>query len=104
MTKFAIGCLIQWYELKIIPEYISSIKGAIAAYSKESVKIDFSVVMGEHLEQFDGTSQEFLIVYHDIIKVINSLNKEGFDVEVRYINNYIHSIADYRREFNERYC
>ena len=104
MTKFAIGCLVQWYELKIIPEYISSIRGAIANYSKENVKIDFSVVMGEQLEQFDGTSEEFLLVYHDMIKAIDSLTQEGFDVNARYINKEIHSIADYRREFNERYC
>ena len=104
MTKFAIGCLIQWYELKIIPEYISSIKGAISNYSKENVKVDFSVVMGEQLEQFDGTSEEFLIVYQDMIKLLHSLSQEGFDVTTRYISKEIHSIADYRREFNDRYC
>lgn len=103
-TKFAIGCLVQWYELQIIPEYISSIKGAIGNYSKEDVKIDFTVVMGEQLEQFDGTSKEFLLVHHDMIKLINSLTQEDFDVDVRYISKDIHSIADYRREFNERYC
>lgn len=104
MTKFAIGCLVQWYELKIISEYISSIRAAIENYSKDEVVIDFAIVMGEQLEKFDGTSEEFLMVYHDMIKTINVLNLEGFNVNVNYIDKYIHSIADYRREFNEKYC
>ena len=28
-NKFAIGCLVQWYEIEIIEEYISSVKQAL---------------------------------------------------------------------------
>ena len=28
-TKFAIGCLVQWYEIEIIEEYIDSLKDTI---------------------------------------------------------------------------
>lgn len=104
MTKFAIGCLVQWYELKIIPEYISSIKSAISNYSKEDVTVDFSVVMNQQLEKFEGTSEEFLQIRDDITKEINSLTQAGFNVISRYLTEEVHSIADYRREFNERYC
>lgn len=104
MTKFAVGCLVQWYEVKIIPEYISSLKSAIKRYSKEHVKIDFTIVTGQQLEQFDGTSEEFLQVHQDILEVVQSLSTEGFDVDIRTVDNYIYSIADYRRDFNERYC
>ena len=31
-TKFAIGCLIQWYEVDIIEEYINSLRDAIDYY------------------------------------------------------------------------
>ena len=104
MTKFAIGCLVQWYESEMIFEYVSSIKAAISNYSKQNVVIDFTIIMGQQLEQFDGDKNDFLLVYHDIIKKVNSLNNEGFNVNIKYINEYIYSIADYRRDFNEKYC
>lgn len=31
-TKFAIGCLVQWYECDIIGEYIETLKEAIDEY------------------------------------------------------------------------
>ena len=42
-TKFAIGCLIQWYEVDIIEEYIDSLRDAVDYYDGE-VKIDFTIV------------------------------------------------------------
>jgi hypothetical protein len=104
MTKFAIGCLVQWYEVDIISEYISSIKSAISNYDKTKVLVDFTIIMGQQLEKFDGDRNDFLSVYHDIIKQVNSFNNEGFNVDVKYIDKYIYTIADYRRDFNERYC
>ena len=45
-TKFAIGCLVQWYEVDIIGEYVDSLKEAINAYDGE-VAVDFVIVMDE---------------------------------------------------------
>ena len=28
-NKFAIGCLVQWYEIEIVEEYIKSVRNAI---------------------------------------------------------------------------
>ena len=28
-NKFAIGCLIQWYEIELIEEYLQSVKNAV---------------------------------------------------------------------------
>ena len=28
-TKFAIGCLVQWYEIEIVGEYIESLKQSL---------------------------------------------------------------------------
>ena len=39
-TKFAIGCLIQWYEVDIIQEYLDSLKDAIADYEGDVI-VDF---------------------------------------------------------------
>ena len=49
-TKFAIGCLVQWYECDIIGEYVESIKDAIENYDGEVV-VDFCVVENESLEK-----------------------------------------------------
>jgi hypothetical protein len=34
-TKFAIGCLVQWYESEIIEFYIESLKDAVESYNGE---------------------------------------------------------------------
>jgi len=36
-TKFAIGCLVQWYEYDIIGEYIETLKEAIEEYNGEVI-------------------------------------------------------------------
>ena len=36
-TKFAIGCLVQWYECDIIGEYVESLKDAIENYDGEVI-------------------------------------------------------------------
>ena len=48
-TKFAIGCLVQWYECYIIEEYVESLKSAIDNYDGE-VLVDFTVVLNEDLK------------------------------------------------------
>ena len=42
-TRFAIGCLIQWYECYIIKEYVESLKDAIKNYNGEVI-VDFAIV------------------------------------------------------------
>ena len=49
-TKFAIGCLVQWYECDIIEEYIETLKEAIDAYDGE-VLVDFTIVANNDLEK-----------------------------------------------------
>ena len=49
-TKFAIGCLVQWYECDIIEEYVDSLKDAIDAYDGEVV-VDFTIITNEDLEK-----------------------------------------------------
>ncbi len=103
MTKLAIGCLVQWYEVKIINEYLSSLRSAIELYDKEQVLIDIAIIRNQLLEKFDGTDFEFSLLIEEIKDYILSLKHDGFNVSYTFYDN-IYSIADYRREFNNTYC
>ena len=94
-TKFAIGCLVQWYESEIIEEYIESLREAINEYDGEVI-VDFTIVANEDLEKCISKEQKN--------KCINKIGSMllGFD-NVRHIQK-LHTIADYRRRFNVRYC
>lgn len=93
-TKFAIGCLVQWYEVDIISEYVETLKDAISQYDGEVI-VDFRVVTNEDLEKCISTEQKE--------KCINNIKStlEDFDV---VFEDRLYTIADYRREFNDRYC
>ncbi len=94
-TKIAIGCLVQWYECDIIEEYVESLKDAIKNYDGE-VTIDFTIITNEDLEKCISGKKK-----NECIEKIGSILLD-FD-NVRFDNN-LHTIADYRREFNEMYC
>ena len=49
-TKFAIGCLVQWYEVDIIGEYVETLMEAIDEYDGE-VLVDFVICMDQQLEK-----------------------------------------------------
>jgi hypothetical protein len=104
MTKFAIGCLVQWYEINIIKEYISSIKSAIDNYSKDNVIIDFAIIQGQQLEEFDGDEYEWEDLIHELMKPITDLFDDEYKINWKCYSDKIYSIADYRREFNDHYC
>jgi len=94
-TKFAIGCLVQWYECDIIEEYVDSLKDAINCYHNGQVIVDFTVVMNQDLEKCISEEQ-----LNKCIEKIESICNMG---NVRYTDD-LYTIADYRREFNEMYC
>ena len=94
-TKFAIGCLVQWYECDIIEEYVESLKDSINNYDGEII-VDFTIVTNEDLEKCISAEQK-----NKCIDKIGSILLD-FD-NVRHIQE-LHTIADYRRKFNERYC
>jgi hypothetical protein len=102
-TKFAIGCLVQWYEINIIKEYISSIKSSINNFNKNNVIIVFDLVANQALEKFDGSEDEFQELINDLVNEIEFIKKDGFNV-VYKTHNELYSIADSRRDFNNNYC
>ena len=108
-TKFAIGCLVQWYEVNIIGEYISSIKAAVDLYGRENVLLHFDIIQDQILEEFDGTEEEFEVLLETLMDKITAL-EEDYKVDWNCFNkhtqtaNKVFSIADHRREFNDSYC
>lgn len=100
-TKFAIGCLVQWYELDIIPFYAESLKAAIQAYEGEII-VDVIVSMNQDLEKTRLTEDEFWKLEEKIYDVFkNALGINNYQIKS---TESLYTIADYRREFNERYC
>ena len=94
-TKFAIGCLVQWYECDIIEEYVNSLKDALKEYEGEVI-VDFTIITNEDLEKCISAEQK-----NKCIEKIGSILLD-FD-NVRHVQE-LHTIADYRRKFNETYC
>ena len=115
-NKFAIGCLIQWYEIEIIEEYLQSVKNAVDVIdNKENIVIDLYFNCSQALEKTD----EKQITISDIKHKYNKLLKDIFDYDddiitlvgcsynIRLSNrdySKLYTIADYRRDFNDKYC
>ena len=76
-TKFAIGCLVQWYEIDILHEYVNSLISALEVYnSPADVIVDFTLVMNEQLEEYDGDYLDFLEIpnkFSEILKPLTDL-------------------------------
>jgi hypothetical protein len=103
-TKFAIGCLVQWYEIDIIKEYTESLKDAIKSYDGE-VLVDMVLVLNQELEkttlsqsEFDEIERRIFDMFHDIRRV-----NDNCLVLVNSTKS-LFTIADYRREFNDKHC
>ena len=94
-TKIAIGCLVQWYECDIIGEYIDSLKDALKEYEGEVI-VDFAVSLNEDLEKCISEDDKKRCT-RKILRACNFGN-------VKYYNEELYTIADYRREFNDKYC
>ena len=99
-TKFAIGCLVQWYEADIIGEYLETLKEAIEEYDGE-VKVEIILALNQKLEK---TSDD------TFLKTLPGKFREMiWDLEKTVKVNYtwtvdLYTIADYRRDFNSKYC
>jgi hypothetical protein len=97
-TKFAIGCLVQWYEIDIIEEYINSVKQSLNQIeNQENVIVHFTLTTNQELEKIDETQ----IDMKSIEKKFESMMSDEWGFR---ITNELITIADYRRWFNDYYC
>ena len=107
-NKFAIGCLVQWYEVELFDEYFQSLKMSIQEIeNKENVVIDICFNMSQFLEKIDESQMKLQDIFKRFISYRNEVVK--LHVPKRNITYYQddskpYTIADYRREFNNRYC
>lgn len=99
-TKFAIGCLVQWYEIEMLPEYIDTLLAATQAYNKEDVLIDIRLSTNQDLEKAE-TADTITAVLSSFYVQTNKL--AGYTLESTVSRELI-TISDYRREFNTKYC
>ena len=114
-NKFAIGCIVQWYEIEMVEEYLQSVKNALDAIdNKKNIVVDLYFNCSQVLEKID----ENQITISDVKYKYNKLLKDifGYDEEINslvgceynissFINDYdLYTIADYRRDFNNKYC
>lgn len=95
-TKFAIGCLVQWYEVNIIKEYIDSLKDALNEYDGE-VLVDFVISLNQDLEKCINEEQLELCRL--------DIGSQIADIRFKtHFTSKLVTISDYRREFNTKYC
>ena len=110
-NTFAIGCLIQWYEIELIEEYLQSVKNAVDLIdNKENVIVDLYFNCSQELEKVDEeqtTISDIKHKYKDILKkLFGELEYGGYNIHsyINEVSNSMYTIADYRRDFNDNYC
>ena len=110
-NTFAIGCLIQWYEIELIEEYLQSVKNAVDLIdNKENVIVDLYFNCSQELEKVDEeqtTISDIKHKYKDILKkLFGDLEYGGYNIHsyINEVSNSMYTIADYRRDFNDNYC
>lgn len=95
-TKFAIGCLIQWYEAEIIHDYLQSLREAIDLYDGE-VEVNALLSVNEDLEKCESSD----IMAHCVKTITYAAAKYKIELS---ITPDLTTISDYRRMFNDVYC
>ena len=95
----AAGCLVQWYEIEMYSEYINSLVSAIGS-NKDKVLIDLCLVTNQELEKVHNFTIEEIEV--NFTTVCSALIDKGYNVSFAIVET-LYTIADYRRDFNERY-
>jgi len=114
-NKFAIGCLVQFYEIEIIEDYLKSVKNSLdVLQNKDNVIIDICFNMNEGLEKVNDNKismGELRDRFRDILKDVfgyqhqfMDCGENNYDLRLTEHTETIYTIADYRREFNDKYC
>ena len=82
LNKFAIGCIVQWYEIEIVESYLQSVKNAVDQIeNKKNVIIDLQLDCSQSLEKVDKkqtTISDIKERYRHLLRDIFGYD-EGFD-------------------------
>jgi hypothetical protein len=115
-TKFAIGCLVQWYEIEMVEEYFDSVAHALyQARNSYDITVDVCFNMSQGLEKIDSAQaiqmqslkpgiQPLDAIKHKFLYYIKFLSQYSWIKHRFYEEDAPYTIADYRREFNDKYC
>lgn len=108
-NKFAIGCLVQFYEIDIIKDYLLSVKKSLEVIdNKDNVFIDILLNLNESLEEIDITKKTLDDVKNEFDSMLKEVfgNKHNltYNLNEKQGRDGIYTIADYRRDFNNSYC
>ena len=114
-NKYAIGCLVQWYEIEIFEEYLESLMNSLKDIdNKENVIVDIFFNMAQNLETIDENQITIQEIFNRLIKIRSDLTTNHINSKTNFyppapqnVNDKSlkpYTIADYRREFNDKYC
>ena len=110
-NTFAIGCLIQWYEIEMIEEYLQSVKNAVDMIdNKENIIIDLYFNCSQMLEKIDESQMDISKIkekYNDMIHdMFGHIDYGQYNIRpfMNEVSNIFYTIADYIRDFNDKYC
>ena len=82
-NKIAIGCLVQWYEIELVEEYLQSVKNAVDMIdNKKDVIIDLYFNTDETLEKVDRDKINMTGIYGKFDKML----KDIFDYDDDVVN------------------
>ena len=98
----AAGCLVQWYEIDMFEEYLDSLIKSIGE-QKNKVKIDMCLVTNQDLEKVSDEVDMLTYIMEKYVRVCNQYKLKGYDITYSTKDD-LYTIADYRRDFNEKYC
>lgn len=113
-NKYRIGCLVQFYELEMLPEHIKSCIGSIQNIDKRDrnkINFDFCFSTQTHFEHidYDYFKQRWDIQANTpialegiFLNIISELTHHGVDVTFQFKrddNSEFYNIAAYRRDF-----
>ena len=105
-NKYAVGCHVMFYEIEILTEYLNSLKISLQGIENpKNVIVDLFFNISEFFEEVDEESMS----KKDLIKKFNTMCSEmtKLGVLVRsqvYDQNKPYCMADYRRDFNYKWC
>ena len=83
-------------------EYLDSLIKSIGE-QKDKVKIDMCLVTNQDLEKVSEEVDMLTYIMEKYVRVCNQYKLKGYDITYS-TKDELYTIADYRRDFNEKYC
>jgi len=103
-SKIAIGCLVQWYEVEMVEDYLISLRNAVRNINpRRNVQIDICLNLNEGLEKLDTSKKEMYEIESKFVSMVKEI-LSGCHYVYWKTEIDIYTIADYRRDFNRTSC